>query len=95
MEGEEILHKEYKENLTLEDGMKLAVKTLQTVLKENFSVDRVDCVYIKKAKKEFTRASKQKLSQVYSEVKREMKKRRFQHCGRNAIHFDIPSGKFT
>lgn len=67
-EGEEILHKEYKDSLTLEEGMKLAVKTLQSVLKENFSIDRVDCVYIKKQKKEFTRASKQKLSQVYGEI---------------------------
>ncbi len=74
LEGEEILHKEYKESLTIEDGMKLAVKTLQTVLKENFSIERVDCVYIKKQKKEFTRVSKQKLNQIYGELKDGKKK---------------------
>ncbi len=68
VEGEEILHKEYKDSLTLEDGMKLAVKTLQSVLKENFSIDRVDCVFIRKQKKEFTRAPKQKISQIYAEL---------------------------
>lgn len=67
-EGEEILHKEYKDSLNLEDGMKLAMKTLQTVLKENFSIDRVDCVFIRKQKKEFTRAPKQKISQIYAEL---------------------------
>lgn len=67
-EGEEILHKEYKDSLTLEDGMKLAVKTLQSVLKENFSIDRVDCVFIRKQKREFTRAPRQKISQIYAEL---------------------------
>ncbi len=67
-EGEEILHKEYKDSMNLEDGMKLAVKTLQSVLKENFSIDRVDCVFIRKQKKEFTRAPKQKISQIYTEL---------------------------
>lgn len=69
-EGEEILHKEYKDDITLEQGMKLAIKLLQTVLKENFSIDRVDCVYIKKAKKQFTRVSKQKMNQVFGEIKK-------------------------
>lgn len=69
-EGEEILHKEYKEDITIEHGMKLAMKLLQTVLKENFNIDRIDCVYIKKQKKNFTRVSKQKISQIYSELKK-------------------------
>lgn len=69
-EGEEILHKEYKEDITIEHGTKLAMKLLQTVLKENFNVDRIDCVYIKKQKKHFTRVSRQKISQIYSELKK-------------------------
>jgi proteasome alpha subunit len=69
-EGEEILHKEYKEDMTIEQGIKLAVKTLQTILKENFSIDRIDCVFIKTQKKQFTRVTKQKMAQVFSELKK-------------------------
>ena len=69
-EGEEILHKEYKEDMTIEQGMKLAIKTLQSVLKENFSIDRVDCVFIKTQKKQFTRVTKQKMVQVFNEIKK-------------------------
>ncbi len=75
-EGEEILHKEYKDSLTVDQGIKLALKTLQTVLKENFSIERIDCVYIKKQEKIFTRLTKQKMNQLYGEIsgKRETKK---------------------
>ncbi len=69
-EGEEFLHKEYKEDITIEQGVKLAIKTLQNVLKENFSIDRVDCVFIKTNKKQFTRATKQKMIQVFNEIKK-------------------------
>lgn len=75
-EGEEILHKEYKDGLTIDQGIKLAIKTLQTVLKENFSIDRIDCVCIKKQEKVFTRLTKQKMNQLYGEIsgKKEVKK---------------------
>src|SRR3990167_11187291 len=64
-EGEEILHKEYKDDMTVDQGLKLAIRTLQAVLKENFSIDRVDCVMIKSPKKQFTRVPKQKVSQAF------------------------------
>ncbi len=69
-EGEEILHKEYKKDLDIEQGIKLGIKTLYKVLKENFNLDRVDCVYIAAAEKKFTRASKQKLNQLFADVKK-------------------------
>ena len=69
-EGEAILHKEYKKEMTVEQGLKLGVKTLYKVLKENFNLDRVDCAYINATKKQFTRASKQKISQIFNEVKK-------------------------
>jgi proteasome alpha subunit len=69
-EGEEILHKEYKKDLDIEQGIKLGIKTLYKVLKENFNLERVDCVYIAVAEKKFTRASKQKLNQLFADVKK-------------------------
>lgn len=45
-EVEEILHKEYKDNLTVEEGLKLAVNALKKVLDENFKAERIDAAYI-------------------------------------------------
>lgn len=49
-EGEEeiqpILHKEYKEDMSTEQGLALAVKSLKTFLGDTFSVDRVDAAII-------------------------------------------------
>lgn len=69
-EIEEMLHKEFKKEMTIEQGLKLCVKALSKVVDENFNVDRLDCVYIRKDKPVFTRVSKEKLSQVLSEPKK-------------------------
>ena len=69
-EIEEILHKEYKEDMTIEQATKLAIKSLIKTLDANFNVERLDCVYIKEKEKKFTRMKKQKLSQILGEVKK-------------------------
>jgi len=69
-EIEEILHKEYKEDMTIEQATKLAIKSLIKTLDANFNVERLDCVYIKEKEKKFTRMGKQKLSQILAEVKK-------------------------
>lgn len=59
-EIEEILGREYKDSLTIEDGLKLALKALNQVLDKNFSVERVAAAYIKtdeKVLREITRAN--------------------------------------
>ena len=73
-EIEEILHKEYKDSLSVEDGMKLAIKALYQTTEGNFTVDRIDCAYIDADDKTFTRVSKQKISEILSAVKKEVKK---------------------
>ncbi|MDD3175919.1 MAG: archaeal proteasome endopeptidase complex subunit alpha [Candidatus Nanoarchaeia archaeon] len=42
----ELLHKEYKENMKIEDALKLAIKGLKQFLGEAFSIDRLDAAYI-------------------------------------------------
>jgi len=46
-EIEEILHKEYKESLTIDEGLKLCLKALKKVLDQNFSAERIDAAYIR------------------------------------------------
>ena len=60
-EIKEILNKEYKESMSLDDGTALAVKALKKVLGKEFDIKRVDGAYIKTDEKGFTRLKKQDL----------------------------------
>jgi proteasome alpha subunit len=57
----DILNKEYKENMTLDQGLKLAVKALKKALGNEFSNDRIDGAYIKSDNKEFKRYTRDEL----------------------------------
>ena len=54
-EIKEILNKEYKESMTLEESIILAVKALKKVLGKEFDIKRIDGAYIKTSDKKFTR----------------------------------------
>ena len=73
-EGEEeveaILHKEYREDITIEDGILLAVKALQKVLDKEFNAERLDCAYINKDKKKFTKLTKERLKKTLLKLKK-------------------------
>ncbi len=45
-EVEEMLHKEYKQEWTVIDGLKFAVKALKTTLDNDFSPERIDAAYV-------------------------------------------------
>ena len=55
----EILTKDYKENMTLNDGLKLAVSALKRVMGKNFNVDRLDGAFITAKDKTFKRYKKE------------------------------------
>ena len=69
-EVEEVLHREYRDDLTIEDGLKLAVKALLKILDKNFSVERVDAAYINIADKKFAKFSRAKIDKVFRELKK-------------------------
>jgi len=50
-EIEEILHKEYKDNMSMEEGLKICVKALKKVLDNNFNHERIDAAFVNKDKK--------------------------------------------
>ncbi len=72
---EEILHKEYSEDMAVEDGIRLAVKAIGSVVDDSFDIIRVDCVVIMNDKPVFTRLDTARLRKVYDEVKGEIKKK--------------------
>jgi len=73
VEVEEILHKEYAPSMTIEDGLKLSIKSLKKVLGENFNVERIDAAFIMTSSKKFTRVQKSKLEKISSEIKEDKK----------------------
>ena len=54
-EIKEILEKEYKENLNVDDGIRLGVKALKKVLGRDFELERIDGAFIKTSDKKFVR----------------------------------------
>jgi proteasome alpha subunit len=72
-EVEEILKKEYRDDITVEDGLKLAVKALKKVLGQNFSTERVEATYVSAADARYVRVDKAKLERISSGIKEEKK----------------------
>ena len=69
-EVEEILNKEYNPNMTIEDGLKLALSALMKILGKEFQTQRIDAAYIKTDEKAFTQFTKDKLDKVCRECKK-------------------------
>ncbi len=69
VEIEEILHKEYKDDLTIEEGLKLSVKALKKILGENFNVVRIDAAYIGIDEKKFRKFSRDKIERTGDDSK--------------------------
>ncbi|MFC1730914.1 archaeal proteasome endopeptidase complex subunit alpha [candidate division KSB1 bacterium] len=67
---EEILQKEYKKDITIEQGLRLAIKALNKALEDHFNVDRLDCAYINTTDRVFTKVEKSKVDKILKEVKK-------------------------
>lgn len=76
VEIEEILHKEYDANLTVEEALKLSMKSLKKVLGNNFNIDRIDAAYIKTKEKKFEKFSRDKLEKISSDIKSSKEKKK-------------------
>ncbi len=69
-EIEEHLQKSYKEGMTIEDALKLVLNVMAKVLDNNFTIDRLDCSYIKTADKVYKKMDRNKLEKLFSEAKK-------------------------
>lgn len=68
-EVEEILHKKYTSEITIEEGMKLAIGALKTVLDKDFNVDRIDCAFIKTDEEKLTRVNRDEIKTIFEGIK--------------------------
>ncbi len=65
---EEMLYKEYKDNMTIEEGLKLCIKCLKKVLDTKeaiFNIDRIDAAYIDEKDKVIVKVNKEKLRKLF------------------------------
>ena len=75
VEIEEILRKEYKEDITIEEGFKMSLKSLKKVLGDNFKIERIDAAYIKTKEKKFKKFSKEIIEKTSADIKDIKKKK--------------------
>jgi proteasome alpha subunit len=65
-EIEEILQKEYKDGLSLEEGLKICIKALKKVLDSNFNADRIDAAYIDEKNKKMVKLGRDRIKKMMS-----------------------------
>ncbi len=68
-EIEEMLRKEYREDLTLQEALRLGIKGLFRILDKDFSLDRIDGAYIKVEDKVFTKLKRQEIEKLVEEIR--------------------------
>jgi proteasome alpha subunit len=69
-EVEEILQKEYRETITVDEAIKLGIKALLKALDGNFEAERLDVAYIRTSDKKFKHLSRKELEPIFNAVKK-------------------------
>ncbi|MBW2984392.1 archaeal proteasome endopeptidase complex subunit alpha [Candidatus Woesearchaeota archaeon] len=64
VEIEDILHKDYHSDMTIEQALELSIKALKKALGGNFSIDRVDAACINVSDKKFRKVAREQLDRV-------------------------------
>lgn len=74
-EIEDMLRKEYKADLSLQDALKLGIRALHRILDKELGVERVDCAFIKAPDNRFTRLQKSEVEKLIDDVKGKARKK--------------------
>ena len=69
-EIEQILEKEYREDMTIEEGLKLCVGALIQILDKNFSVERIDAAFISTVDKKLVSVKRERLEKLAKEARK-------------------------
>ena len=73
-EVEELLKKEYRDDISLQEGIKLGVKGLLNYLGKDFNLGRIDGAYITAPDNKFARLSRSDIEKYYDELKKNTRK---------------------
>ncbi len=67
---EEVLHKTYRDDMTVDEAAKMGIKALSDFLSKDFNIERIDCAIIKVPEATFTRLTRKRIEAIYEEVKK-------------------------
>lgn len=70
IEVEEILHKKYKKDMSIDDCLKLAIKALTKFLDKGFNIDRIDAAYVKTSDEKMKKVDKETIIKIHKEIKK-------------------------
>ena len=70
IEIEAILNKDYRETITVEEALKLAISSLAKILDKDFSVERIDAACIMTKEKKFTKLSKDRVEKILKDTRK-------------------------
>ena len=66
---EQIFHKEYRSDITIDEGVRLSLSSLKKNLGENFNLERIDVAYIKTQEKIYQKLSKMQIDKIIKSKK--------------------------
>ncbi len=69
-EVKDYLYKNYKEDMLIEEGLKLAVKAIIKAVGTSFNADRLDVAIIKKENKSYSKLEKKEIEKILTESKK-------------------------
>lgn len=72
-EVEELLSKEYNENMNLQDGLRLGIKAILSVVGKELSAERIEAAQITTKERKYQPLSKDKIEVVLKEIKKTLK----------------------
>ncbi|MBI4438337.1 archaeal proteasome endopeptidase complex subunit alpha [Candidatus Woesearchaeota archaeon] len=73
-EIEESLRKEYRDDMNLNDALKLGLKVIYRFLDKDFSVERIDMAYIKTSDKKFVKLKRPEIEKAVEDVRKSQPK---------------------
>jgi proteasome alpha subunit len=74
-EVEELLKKEYRDDISLQDGLKLGLRGLLKFLDKDFTIERIDGAVITKADRKLRKLTRQEIESHLSDIKKNGKKK--------------------
>ncbi len=69
-EIEEILKKEYSEDMTLQETIMLGLKALYKLLEKDFNIERIDGAYIKTSEKKFRKLTRPEIEKCIDDIRK-------------------------
>ena len=76
LEIEEVLKKEYRDDLSMEEAIKLGLKALYKVIEKDLNLDRVAGAYITLADKRFTKLKRAEIEKHIEDIKKSAPKKK-------------------